>query len=624
MMPGKRSLLNVSHSVGATLMAVLALPSSPVSALDSEAYAPDRVIVAYEPGSSAGLRSRSMRSVKVASVGRASPRASNTVVVHLAPGQTVVSAIATLESQPGVAYAEPDYWLEAAATTDDPYVLDGSLWGMYGGSSTPSNPYGSGAVEAWAHGHTGSGSVHVGIIDEGLKLDHPDLAGNVWTNPYETVDGVDNDGNGYVDDVHGWDFRNDDAGVYDGPHDDHGTHVAGTIGASGGNGLGVAGVSWAVTLISGKFLGRDGGWTSDAIRALDYMTDLKLRHGLDIVASNNSYSGRDRSQALLDAIERGGDAGILFVAAAGNSGQDLDVEPAYPAAYACDHTSDGSLRGWDCTIAVANIEPDGDLGVDSNFGARRVHIGAPGTAIVSTVPRDPGYMRYDGTSMAAAHVTGAIALCRSADPGQTAALVRERLIGSGRPTASLLSTTASGHRLDVAALLQRCAPPAKSPGVRPVYIDDLDEGFRTFGPGWNTTASGFAGHHHWIRARASERVSFASWKPVLPVAGAYVIQARVPAEHATTRKAAYRIRTSAGWVTRVRNQYYHRASWMPLGTHDLTMTPIVQLADRTGEDERLGRLLAFDAVRFIPTPATRARIAALDGAEDASRQSDAR
>jgi subtilisin family serine protease len=604
------------------LMAVLALQTSPVTALDSDGYAPGRVIVTYELGTTARQRSRSLRSVTVTSVERASPRAPDTVVLELAPGQTVARAVATLESRSGVAYAEPDYWLEAAATADDPYFLDGSLWGLYGGSGTPSNPYGSGAAEAWAHGHTGSGSVHVGIIDEGVKLDHPDLAGNVWTNPYETVDGVDNDGNGYVDDVHGWDFRNDDAGVYDGAHDDHGTHVAGIVGARGGNGLGVAGVSWAVTLVPGKFLGRDGGWTSDAIRALDYMTDLKLRHGLDIVATNNSYSGPNHSRALLDAIERGGDAGILFVAAAGNGGHDLDVDPMYPAAHVCDHTADGSARGWDCIVAVANIEPDGDLRFDSNFGAARVHLGAPGTGTVSTVPRDPGYAKYDGTSMAAAHVTGAIALCRGADPGQTARQVRDRLIASGSPTASLASRTASGHRLDVAALLQRCTPP-QTPTTRPVYVDDLDEGFRTFGPGWHATASGFAGHHHWVPTQASERVDFASWKPLLPVAGTYVLQAWVPAEHATTRQAAYRIKTSEGWVTRVRNQYYHRGTWMPLGTHELTTTPIVQLADKTGEDDRLGRLLAFDVVRFIPTPATRARISALDGVDDTPRRNDA-
>ena len=154
-----------------------------------------------------------------------------------------------------------------------------------------SNPYGSQAETAWAAGHIGSRSVCIGIVDQGVDFSHPDLIDNAWVNPYDPVDGIDNDGNGYIDDLRGWDFVHDDNTVFDAGGDDHGTHVAGTIGASGGNSLGVAGVSWAVSLIAAKFLGADGGTTADAIRAIDYLTDLKLRHGIRLVASNNFWGG---------------------------------------------------------------------------------------------------------------------------------------------------------------------------------------------------------------------------------------------------------------------------------------------------------------------------------------------
>ncbi|MEX1344989.1 MAG: S8 family peptidase, partial [Candidatus Limnocylindrales bacterium] len=469
-----RSLVAVAAS------ATLILASLPLATVAAERppdmaarlappHAQDRVIVVYEPGATGQQRVRSLRSLGLASVDPISPRAPRTVVLELEAGQTVAQAIAELESQPAVAYAGPDYWLQAAATSNDPYFTNGSHWGMYGDASSPQAVFGSGAAEAWTAGHTGSDTVYVGIIDEGLQVDHPDLAQNAWTNPFDPVDGIDNDGNGYVDDVHGWDFVNDDSSVYDGPSDAHGTHVAGTVGARGGNGLGVAGVNWNVQLISGKFLDPvDGGLTSDAIRALDYMTDLKLRHGLDIVATNNSYGGAGSSPPMLDAIERAGDAGILFVAAAGNNGLDLDSSPRYPAAYDCDRKADGSVRGWDCLVAVANLRSDGKLNTSSNYSDNEVHLGAPGTGIISTVPYGNGYDSYTGTSMAAPHVTGAIALCYSADPTQTARQLRSRLLSSAKATSSLSGITTTGDRLDIGALLETCAPtPTPTPTPAP-------------------------------------------------------------------------------------------------------------------------------------------------------------
>ncbi|MGH9891925.1 MAG: S8 family serine peptidase, partial [bacterium] len=278
--------------------------------------------------------------------------------------------------------AEPNWIYNHQSTSNDPYYTNGSLWGMYGDGTTPAAnpPYGSQAGEAWAR-CTGSNTVYVGVIDEGIQYTHPDLDGQVWTNLYDPADGIDNDGNGYVDDVQGWDFAGGNNTVYDGGSkgnkDDHGTHVSGTIGAEGGNSIGVVGVNWNITLISGKFLASSGGTTANAIKAVDYLTDLKTRHGLNIVATNNSWGGGGFSQGLLDAINRGGNAGILFVAAAGNGGRDAkgdnnDSTPYYPSSFLC-----SSVNG-DCVIAVAAITSTGAKASFSNYGPMSVDLGAPG------------------------------------------------------------------------------------------------------------------------------------------------------------------------------------------------------------------------------------------------------
>src|SRR5881394_1501161 len=233
--------------------------------------------------------------------------------------------LSALKSIRGFKYLEPNFLLQATtALPNDPLFpsmddLDNT--GQSGG--TPDADID--APEAWQF-TTGSSDLVVGVIDSGIDYNHPDLAPNMWTNPFEIPgDGIDNDGNGYIDDVHGWDFLEGNNSIYDGTGDDHGTHVTGTIAATGGNGAGVAGVNWNATYISGKFLGANGGSTAGAIKAIDYFSDLKQRHGLDIVALNNSWGGGGYSQGLHDAIIRAAKAGILFVAAAGNSGANNDT-----------------------------------------------------------------------------------------------------------------------------------------------------------------------------------------------------------------------------------------------------------------------------------------------------------
>ena len=217
----------------------------------------------------------------------------------LRAGQAVPDAVSALQSHPAVAFAEPNWTYTHQAVSNDPYYTRSYLWGAYSndspsaaGPTGTTNPYGSQAEKVWASGKVGTRSVYVGVIDEGVQVAHPDLNPNKWTNPYDPVDGRDNNVNGYVDDTNGWDFYSNNRTVYDGGTsggtDQHGTHVAGTIGAKGGNSTGVAGVNWNVTVISTKFLGPDGGTTASAVKAVNYLTNLKLKHGLNIVAINAS------------------------------------------------------------------------------------------------------------------------------------------------------------------------------------------------------------------------------------------------------------------------------------------------------------------------------------------------
>ncbi|MEO6329564.1 MAG: S8 family peptidase [Ginsengibacter sp.] len=345
-----------------------------------------------------------------------------------------------------IEYAEPNYVYQHDATSNDTYFTNGSLWGMYGPLTSPANQYGSRAATAWASGHTGSASVIVGVIDEGAMYGHEDLTGNFWVNPYDPVDGIDNDGNGYKDDIHGWDFDGNNNSTFDGVQDDHGTHVSGTIGGKGGNGKGVAGINWNVNIVSAKFLGNNGGTTANAIKAVDYITDLKTRHGLNIVATNNSWGGGGFSQALQDAIERANTANILFVAAAGNDGANIDATASYPAGY-----PNANI------ISVAAITSTGGLASFSNYGATQVDLGAPGSGVYSTVPVRKGnkinssYASYSGTSMATPHVTGAAALYASTHPGSTAAAIKAAILNSAAatPTPSLSGKCVTGGRLNV-------------------------------------------------------------------------------------------------------------------------------------------------------------------------------
>lgn len=424
-------------------------PDAVIAGLQSgRAHETGELIVKFRDGASAADQDAVRRVIGAQKVGvvRAARAGKNEMALMRMPVVADMAAtIRTLSMNPAVEYAEPNWIYQHTAVSNDTYYTNGSLWGMYGDASSPANQYGSQAAEAWAAGHTACNGVLVGVIDEGIYFNHADLSANIWTNPYDPVDGVDNDGNGYVDDVRGWDFDGNSSNINSGgANDDHGTHVSGTIAGVGGNGIGVAGVCWSgVKLISGRFLGRRGGTTANAIKAVDYFTDLKTRHGLNIVATNNSWGGGGFSQALQDAIGRADAAGILFIAAAGNSGANNDTTASYPSNY-----PNANI------IAVAALASNGTLATYSQYGATTVDICAPGSGVYSTVPvsskgtLSSGYASYSGTSMATPHVTGAAALYASSHPGASAANIKSAILGSVTPTASCNGKVSTNGRLN--------------------------------------------------------------------------------------------------------------------------------------------------------------------------------
>lgn len=439
-------------------------------ATPSANFVPNELLVKFRPDATLAQRAAVIQAVS----GLSSTTIHTAAMRHFGQGVieqiklpdeiSVNQAVALAKNMPKVEFAEPNYLLTIGAVSNDPYYTAGgdSLWGMYSsdsprnvGPSGTTNVYGSQAEQAWFDGRIGSRSVYVGVIDSGVQVTHPDLINNVFVNPFDPPDGIDNDGNGYIDDIHGWDFVNNDNSVYDGLQDDHGTHVAGTIGAEGGNGIGVAGVNWHVTIISGKFLDGSSGSIAGAVQAVDYMTDLKIRHGLNIVVTNNSYGGSGISTAFHEAVLRHAKAGILFVAAAGNESSNNDATPFYPANLSTLVGTPGEpAADYEAVVSVASIDSDGSLSGFSNYGAKTVDLAAPGGNINSTFP-DATYSSSSGTSMAAPHVAGAIALHASAYPWGKANDRAEAIINHAVATPSLFGKVATGGRLDIVELLRR-------------------------------------------------------------------------------------------------------------------------------------------------------------------------
>src|SRR6185369_11990240 len=347
------------------------------------------------------------------------------------------NALEALRARADVIYAEANFVRRAMVAPNDPKYSQ--IWGL-NNTTFPGNDIR--AEQAWDI-TIGSRNVVVGVVDSGVDINHEDLHDNIWTNPGEIAgNGVDDDGNGLVDDIHGWDFAHNDATVFDytepsyppspnysGDLEDHGTHVAGTIGATGNNAIGVVGVNWQVSLMPLKFLTEEGfGSASDLLNALAYAKAMRQlwessggTKGANIRVLNNSYGGFGFSQAELDAIRALNDAGILFIVSAGNDGLSNDSFPVYPANYISPNV-----------ISVASSASGGFKSFFSNYGAATVNVTAPGESILSTTPKNT-YNFADGTSMSAPHVSGTAALVCALSPSITLQKLRSLIMYTGYP-----------------------------------------------------------------------------------------------------------------------------------------------------------------------------------------------
>ena len=358
---------------------------------------------------------------------------------YLPDGMSVPDAMALFANNSSVAYTEPNYYVQLLGEPNDTRVDE--LWGLNNTGQTGGTVDADiDAFEAWDI-TTGNGSTVIAVIDTGVDWTHPDLAANIWSNPGEIAgDGIDNDGNGFIDDVRGWDFANAD----NNPMDDHnhGTHVAGTIGAIGNNNEGVVGVNWNATIMPIKFIEASGsGSIAHAVQAIDYA----VANGARI--SNNSWGFNGGfSQILSDAIENAQGAGHIFVGAAGNgdqfgNGLDNDVTPFWP-----------SNHVFDNVVAVAALDHNDDLAGFSNYGATTVDVGAPGVGILSTTIGNT-YSTFNGTSMATPHVTGVLSLLMDENPGWDYRQVIDRLYETVDLVSSLDGITTTGGRVNAAAAL---------------------------------------------------------------------------------------------------------------------------------------------------------------------------
>lgn len=377
------------------------------------------------------------------------------------PGMSVEAAAELFSRQPGVEYAEPNYTITLEEPVDEnppepdesnsplavkPNDLDRRQWGLENTGQTRGKPGADIRVrEAWSQtvGDRTNGPI-VAVIDSGVDISHPDLLDNLWVNPGEIPgDGIDNDGNGVVDDVHGYNAYHDNVDLTDSKV--HGTHVAGIVGAVGNNGLGITGVAQKARLMPIKIFGQTGHSNeATVLRALAYADRMGAR------ITTNSWGGIE-SRAMRDAYAA---SPALHFASAGNSGRDNDLKPHFPGSYPIDNM-----------VAVAATDHKDELPSFSSYGATTVHLAAPGEDIYSLLPGNR-YRSFGGTSMATPHVAGTASLILTRYPQATNAQVKARLMESSDPLAALDHKTVSGGRLNAGSALE-------DDRVPPAVVDSL-------------------------------------------------------------------------------------------------------------------------------------------------------
>jgi thermitase len=353
-------------------------------------------------------------------------------LIKLPRGLSVQEAMDIYQRSTDVLYAEPNYIVRTTSTPNDTRFNE--QWGLHNVGQSGGIPEADiDAVAAWDI-TTGNSDVIVAVIDSGVDYNHLDLSANMFRNTADcNNNGIDDDGNGFVDDCFGIDTVNNDSDPMD--DNNHGTHVAGIIGAVGNNSAGVVGINWNIKIMPCKFVNASGSGTiADAIDCLDYVKTMKDR-GLNIIATSNSWGGGGFSQALLDAIEAHRQGGMLFITAAGNGnifgiGQNNDSTPFYPCNYYIPNV-----------ICVASTTRTDARSTFSNFGSRTVHVGAPGSEILSTI-RGNSYASLSGTSMATPQVTGVAALLKAQDPSWDWRTIKNLILAGGENVASMTNTIA--------------------------------------------------------------------------------------------------------------------------------------------------------------------------------------
>jgi subtilisin family serine protease len=425
--------VRVMRGLGAALSIIAVLGFSgavtPSHASMPSTYVPGELLVRFEASTTAAARADALAELNTVLVERLP--LSGLVRVRLDPDTSVEAAEAAFERLPEVRYAGPNHRYQFFATPNDPGF--GDLWALHQPSDADID-----ATEAWDI-TTGSAAVTVAVVDSGLDHTHPDLTANIWANPGEPANGLDDDGNGKVDDVRGWDFAENDAV----PNDlvKHGTHVAGTIGATGNNSTGVTGVNWNVRLMAVK-VGNDSIQEAAVVAGFQYA----CAKGAKVV--NGSFGGRAFSQLIFDAITAC--PTTLFVFAAGNDGTNNDQAPTYPCAYPAENI-----------VCVAATDDADAPTWFTNVGFNSVDLAAPGEGILSAIPGT--YDFYDGTSMASPHVAGAAALVLADRPTLTPLELRRALLLAAEPKPLLAGLVATGARLNVRrALTQEVTLPTLS------------------------------------------------------------------------------------------------------------------------------------------------------------------